>query len=134
MGRASLDRLIHRHRIADRRRGLERTVRVWLPPMPPRAVLYMHDGQHVLAEGRSRRPRWRAHETALDLIERGWILPLAIVGIDHGGPKRRWRDYLPYPDPRNPRASAFEADRYADFVVRTVLPQVARLHPELARA
>ena len=107
---------------------------MWLPPEPPRAVLYLNDGQNVFADRRSRRPKWRADEIADDLVARGEIVPLAVVGIDHSGPVRRWADYLPYPDPRNARARRFEADRYADLVVRRIVPEVARLHPEIARA
>lgn len=102
--------------------------------MPPRAVLYLNDGQNVFADRRSRRPKWRADELASRLIAAGRILPLAIVGIDHGGPVRRWSEYLPYADPRNPRARRFEADRYADVVVGRVMPAVGRLHPAIARA
>jgi enterochelin esterase-like enzyme len=103
---------------------------VWLPSEPPRAVLYLNDGQNVFA-WRSRKPKWRIEETAARLIASGAILPLAIVGIDHGGGLGRSRDYLPFADPRNERARSFDADRYVDFVVRTVLPALPRLHAEL---
>lgn len=106
---------------------------MWLPREPPRAVLYLNDGQGLFAS-RSRRPKWRIEETAERPTLRGRIVPLAIVGIDHGGGLARWRDYLPFPDPRNPKAHAFDADRYVDFVVRTVLPAIRRLHPELRDA
>jgi len=107
---------------------------VWLPPVPPRAILYLNDGQNVFTDRRSRRPKWRADEVATRLIAAGRILPLAIVGIDHGGPVRRWAEYLPYADPRNPRAHRFEADRYADVVVGRVMPAVRRLYPAIERA
>lgn len=105
---------------------------MWLPPAPPRAVLYLNDGQNVFADRGSRRSQWRADGIAARLIEAGRIVPLAIVGIDHGG-VRRPAEYLPYPDPRNDRARRFEADGYADLVVRLV-PKVSRLHPELRQA
>jgi predicted alpha/beta superfamily hydrolase len=47
---------------------------------------------------------------------------------------RRWADYLPYADPRNPRARRLEADRYADLVTRRIVPEVARLYPGIAKA
>jgi predicted alpha/beta superfamily hydrolase len=97
-------------------------------------VLYLSDGQNVFANVRSRRPTWRADEIAGALVARGDIVPLAIVGIEHSGPVRRWTDYLPYADPRNRRARRFEADLYADVVVRQVVPEVARLHPGIAKA
>ncbi len=107
---------------------------MWLPPVPPRAVLYLNDGQNVFADARSRRPKWRADEVASLLIAAREIAPVAIVGIHHGGPVRRWAEYLPYADPRNPRARRFDADRYADVVVQRVMPAVERLHPAIARA
>jgi predicted alpha/beta superfamily hydrolase len=109
-------------------------VRVWIPDRPPTAVLYLNDGQNVFAAPRSPRVKWRADEAARSASRDGSIEPLAIVAVDHGGGQRRWREYLPYADPRNPRATVFEADRFADFVVRKVMPAMARLHPELAAA
>lgn len=107
-------------------------MRVWLPPVPPRAVLYLNDGQNVFADGRSRRPTWRADEVAIQLVADRRIVPVAIVGIDHAG-AQRWTEYLPYPDPHNARARRAEADRYADLVVERIVPAVLRLHPELGR-
>lgn len=117
--------------IIDRRRGFERVVRVWLPSEAPRAILYLNDGQNLFTDHRSPRTKWRAAETAARMIAARSIVPLAIVGIDHGGGRRRWRDYLPYADPRNLRAHEFEADRFVDFVVGTVMPRLTQLHPEL---
>jgi predicted alpha/beta superfamily hydrolase len=99
----------------------------------PQAILLLHDGQNVFADRRSRRPSWRAEEVATRLIASARIVPLAIVGIDHGGPVRRWSEYLPYGDPRNPRARRFEADRYADELVGAILPALPHLQPELSR-
>jgi predicted alpha/beta superfamily hydrolase len=93
-------------------------------------VLYLNDGQNVFA-WRSRKPKWRIEETAARLVASGAIVPLAIVGIDHRGGLGRGREYLPFPDPRNRRARSFEADRYVDFVIRTVLPALPRWHGEL---
>jgi predicted alpha/beta superfamily hydrolase len=106
---------------------------VWVPDAP-RAVLYLNDGQNVFASPRSRRPKWRADAIAARLIDAGEIAPLAIVAIDHGGPVRRWREYLPYADPRNPRARWFEADRYADLLVERIVPAVRKAHPAIVRA
>jgi predicted alpha/beta superfamily hydrolase len=96
-------------------------------------VLYLNDGQNVFADPRSPRAKWRADEVAADLIAAGEIVPIAIVAIDHGG-ARRFAEYLPYPDPRNARAKRFEADRYADLLVRRLIPRVRLAHPELAGA
>jgi predicted alpha/beta superfamily hydrolase len=106
---------------------------VWLPPADPRAVLLLNDGQNVFAE-RSRRPTWRAEEVARTLIERKEIVPLAIVGIDSARGASRFAEYLPYPDPHNPRARRFAADAYANAVVGWILPALRRLHPALAHA
>lgn len=96
-------------------------------------MLYLNDGQNVFADRRSRRAKWRADEVATRSIDAGEIVPLAIVAIDHGGP-RRSAEYLPYADQHNARAKRFEADRYADLVVGRLMPALARLHPALAQA
>jgi enterochelin esterase-like enzyme len=102
---------------------------VWLPSAPPRAVLFLFDGQNAFSS--SARATWRADEAAERLISAGRIVPLAIVGIDTTGAARA-RDLLPYPDPRNERAKEFAADRTAAFVVESLLPRMARLEPDLA--
>lgn len=106
---------------------------MWLPPAEPRAVLLLNDGQNVFAS-RARRPTWRAEVTAAELVARREIAPLAIVAVDSAPGARRFAEYLPYPDPYNPRARTFEADAYADALVGRVLPAVMRAHPALARA
>lgn len=103
---------------------------MWLPREPPRAALFLHDGQNAFAAG-ARRPAWNIEVVAEALIERDLIVPLAIVAIHAARGTRRWREYLPYPDPRNRRARRFEADAYADLVVDTVIPRMEAAHPEL---
>jgi predicted alpha/beta superfamily hydrolase len=124
--------VIHRH-LFSTSHG-DRSVRVWLPDRPPRGVLFLGDGQNVFAARGARRPKWRADEITGRLIAEGRAAPIAIVGIDHSGPVRRWADYLPYSDPRNARARRFDADRYADLVVSEIIPELARAHPQISKA
>ena len=95
-------------------------------------MVFLNDGQNVFAS--RRRATWRADEIAASLIARGSIPPVAVVAINHAGGTRRWAEYLPYADPHNARARRFAADRYADLVVRRIVPEVLRLHPALERA
>lgn len=89
----------------------ERTVRVWLPPEYHAStaarfpVLYVHDGQHVMADSSTR--SWRLGETLSRLIGAGLIdAPIVVmmdcVGSDQlgdAGPdfypvvRRRWLEY-----------------------------------------
>lgn len=112
-----------------------RKLRVWLPPGyddPANGertypVLYLNDGQNVFdAKTALFGPHeWRADETATDLVRRGTIPPLVIVGIDDAGRRGRAHEYLPWPDrylePPEPHP---EGDRYGDFLAREVLPFV----------
>lgn len=106
---------------------------MWLPGRRPRAVLYFHDGQNVFGPSTPSHPTWRADEVAAGLVARGRIVPLAIVAVDHAAGTRRWREYLPYQDPRNPKARVFEADVFADALLERIVPAVREHHPELAR-
>ena len=69
----------------------DRDVLVWLPPgydangRRRYPVLYLQDGQNLFdgATGFIAGQEWRMDETATDLITRGAIAPLIIVGIDN---------------------------------------------------
>jgi hypothetical protein len=111
-----------------------RRVRVWLPEVRPRGVLYLTDGQNVFPPGSRGRATWRADETAAELIAAGEIAPIALVAIDAASGARRWEEYLPYGDPYNVRARRFGADRFANVVLPRVMRAVARRHPVIARA
>ena len=122
---------IHRHRVAIDRSST-RTVRVWLPAETPLGVLYLLDGQNILAT--SRRATWAADRTCAALIATGAIGPIALVAIDAGRGARRWEEYLPYPDPRNARARRYRADVFADEILPRVMREVGRHHRGIARA
>src|SRR3954468_19809308 len=84
----------------------ERTLIVYVPPgydtnaQKRYPVLYMHDGQNLFdpstAFGGN---EWRLDDTAEELIERGAIEPLIIVGIYNTG-EQRIHEYTPTPDPK----------------------------------
>ncbi|CAN5188335.1 hypothetical protein BH18CHL2_BH18CHL2_04250 [soil metagenome] len=121
--------LLKTHRVASARLGVRRLVRV-LMPKEPRAILVLNDGQNVFT-----RPvtvgathRWRADEVAAVVAPR-----LAIVGIDHARGARAV-DYLPYPNPRDPRALRPQGDRYTAFVVDELLGWLVRTYPRAAQA
>ncbi len=133
MRRTAPAAVIHRHRVAIDP-STSRMIRVWLPDERPRAVLYLADGQHVFRRARSARAAWRADEICAGLIAAGEIVPTAIVAIDHPRGAGRWTEYLPYPDPFNPRARRHEADRFADAVLPAVMRFVARHHRAVASA
>lgn len=111
-------------------RGMTRDLLVWLPPgydEPENAsrtypVLYMQDGQNLFEKHGGIPDEWHADETALELIQRGEIRPLIIVGIPHGGearmeeyvPLRIWTDYEP------------AGDAYVAWLFDEVMPRVER--------
>ena len=118
--------------IESRHLGVTRRLTVWLPPgyrtrrSTEYPVLYLNDGQNLFDRSRAfAGVTWEAAESASALIRRRRIPPLVIVGIDHGE-QRRAREYLPVEDERNPDAREPLGREYARFVVREVLPFIAR--------
>jgi predicted alpha/beta superfamily hydrolase len=102
-----------------------RDVIVYLPPGYGAAgarypVLYLQDGQNLFDAatafgGRS----WGAAETADDLIRRGAIEPLILVGLYNTG-VRRVSEYTPTRDRRLRKGG--KGDRYAEMLVRELKP------------
>ena len=78
---------------------------VYLPPGYPKAglrypVLYLQDGQNLFDPATAFGGRhWRAGETADELIGRGAMEPLIMVGVYHTG-TRRISEYTPTRDRR----------------------------------
>jgi predicted alpha/beta superfamily hydrolase len=112
--------------------GIVRRIDVWMPPgfraRGPRRypVLYLNDGQNLFDSARAFAGNtWRVAETATRLVQGARIPPILIVGIDHGA-ERRGREYLPVKDDRNPWASEPLGRRYAHFVTRELMPEIAR--------
>jgi predicted alpha/beta superfamily hydrolase len=114
----------------------ERNLRIWLPPGYHDAanasktypVLYLFDGQMLFdrctAPGQI--AEWRVDETLADLIGRGVIPPIIVVGIDNAGAQRN-HEYQPYPNPllfsNDPQGLA--GDRIPSFLAEDVLPFVS---------
>jgi enterochelin esterase-like enzyme len=105
-----------------------RELLVWVPPGyddPKNAsatypVLYMHDAQNLFQPGPF--GEWKLDEAAFDLIRKGEMRPIIIVGIPHAG-DLRVSEYLPVDalDGVEPRGTA-----HADWLVREVVPRVSR--------
>jgi enterochelin esterase-like enzyme len=83
-------------------------------------VLYLHDGQNLFDGATSFIPGmdWHVGQTADDLILRGAVEPLIIVGIYNVG-KVRIYEYTPT---KAPRLGGGRADRYAKFLMQEVMP------------
>src|SRR6266404_8715832 len=102
-----------------------RTLIVYVPPdydshtLTRYPVLYMHDGQNLFdpatAFGGN---EWRLDDTAEELIERGAIEPLIIVGIYNTG-EQRIHEYTPTPDAK---LGGGKADLYGRMLVEEIKP------------
>ena len=83
-------------------------------------VLYLQDGQNLFDPATAFGGRdWRADATADELILRGRIEPLIIVGIYNTG-VRRVSEYTPTRDPRSRKGG--KAARYAQMLAREIKP------------
>jgi enterochelin esterase-like enzyme len=110
-----------------------RSATVYLPPeasVPPpdgHPLLILHDNQNLFDPDRAhvRGQHWRVAETAEALIASRAIRPIAICGVDHGGP-RRVREMTPTPGPRREGGDAAD---YLHMIVRTLLPRLRREFP-----
>ena len=91
-------------------------------------VLYMHDGQNLFdpatAFGGN---EWRLDDTAEELIERGAIEPLIIVGIYNTG-EQRIHEYTPTTDPK---LGGGKADLYGKMLVEEVKPFIEKTYRTL---
>jgi enterochelin esterase-like enzyme len=139
MNEAQLSHTFEEFEISSRALGLSRRITVWLPPgrivsgdrFP---VLYLNDGQNLFDPRRAfAGVTWQAADTAARLIEWGLLPRIVIVGIDHGV-TRRAREFLPVEDPLNPHSKRPLGRRYAEFVVRELMPLVQRRFPVERRA
>ena len=135
---------------------LPRNVVVWLPPgysSPLKAeqrypVLYMHDGQNVFNPGTAFMGReWHADEVATDLIRKGVMPPIIIVGVWNS--PERVADYTPDVDveevrgDNKPQGRGGEGARYLQWLATELKPfidsqsapsPVARAPPSWAAA
>jgi len=128
--RAKHERRIRLHpRFASRYLSTPRDIVVYVPPgydsgAAPCPVLYLQDGQnlfdpHTAFGGQD----WHADVTADDLILRGAIEPLIVVGIYNTG-VRRVSEYTPTKDPR--RRKGGKGDRYAKMMAQELKPFIDR--------
>jgi len=104
---------------------LERTLIVYVPPDYERdthqryPVLYMHDGQNLFDSSTAfGGNEWRLDDTAEELIERGAIEPLIIVGIYNTG-EQRIHEYTPTADAK---LGGGKADLYGRMLVEEIRP------------
>ena len=102
---------------------------VYLPPGydsggAPCSVLYLQDGQNLFDPGTAFGGQdWRVDVTADDLILRGAIEPLIVVGIYNTGVSRI-SEYTPSKDPR--RRKGGKGDRYARMMTQELKPFIDR--------
>ena len=91
----------------------------------------MNDGQNLFDAATSTFSsyEWRMDETAAELLRRGTIEPMIVVGVDNAGRRDRPLEYLPYPDeflrPPVPRPRGLE---YPRFLVDEVMPLIRRIY------
>lgn len=126
----------HRLKLRSKVFGNTRYVRVWTPPGYKKSdqqypVFYFTDGSATFAEH-----AWNAPGVMAKMIEKGYLEPWIIVGIDNGGNTReathpginRAEEYLPYPDQNwtekpspTPKGKAFPR-----FLFEEVMPLVEK--------
>lgn len=107
-----------------------RSVRVWLPPgykakenVDKRyPVLYMNDGQNLFDRATSfAGAEWSVDETVTELIAKGTLEPMIVVGIDNIGDVRANEYNPPYTEWDG---KSNYADRYLEFVTKEVMNYV----------
>ena len=121
-GAFRIHRRFHSGFLAD-----DRDVLVYLPPGYDQErqrhypVLYLNDGQNLFDGATSFVPgqEWHVDETAEDMISRGVIQPIIIVGIYNTG-MARMDEYTPTADRRVGRGG--KADLYARMLVEELKP------------
>src|SRR3954463_13148425 len=116
---------------------LERTLIVYVPPDYERdthqryPVLYMHDGQNLFDSATAfGGNEWRLDDTAEELIERGAIEPVIIVGIYNTG-EQRIHEYTPSVDAK---LGGGKADLYGNMIVKEVKPFIEKTYRTLPGA
>jgi predicted alpha/beta superfamily hydrolase len=116
-------------RFASRYLSTPRDIVVYLPPgydsgAAPCSVLYLQDGQNLFDPQTAFGGQdWRVDVTADDLILRGVIEPLIVVGIYNTG-VRRISEYTPTKDAR--RRKGGKGDRYARMMTQELKPFIDR--------
>ena len=115
----------------------DHTIIVSLPPgygsTPDRRypVLYLHDGQNVFDRATSVGEEWRVDETAHELVAKGEVSPLIVVGIWNTG-VHRIDEYAPTADPE--KGGGGKADDYGRMLVQDLKPFIDREYRTLPGA
>ncbi len=115
----------------------DRTIVVYLPPGYDAAsatrypVLYLHDGQNVFDRATSVGEEWRVDETAQELISRGEIEPIIIVGVYNTG-EHRIDEYAPTARPD--KGGGGHADDYGRMLVEELKPFIDATYNTLPSA
>ena len=119
----SNDRIRLHTRFTSSYLSTRRDVIVYLPPgygSGRYPVLYLQDGQNLFDPATAFGGQdWRAAQTADELIERGVIEPLIMVGVYNAG-TRRISEYTPTRDRRMRKGG--NGDSYAEMLVRELKP------------
>ncbi|MGC9771403.1 alpha/beta hydrolase-fold protein [Fervidobacterium islandicum] len=106
--------------------GNKRDIIIYLPPDYETSderypVLYMHDGQNIFDASTSfSGVEWGADESAEELIKKGLMRPIIIVGIYNTGAERI-NEYSPWVDSSY---GGGKGDLYAKFIVNTLKPYI----------
>jgi predicted alpha/beta superfamily hydrolase len=114
-----------------------RDIVVWLPAEydgnARYPVLYMHDGQNLFDPDTAflKGQHWRVGETTQELIAKGRIEPLIIVGINNSGP-RRVHEYTPTRDPRLGGGRAADYGRMIVEELKPYIDETYRTRPDAA--
>ena len=107
----------------------DKTIRIWLPPgyhskkRRRYPVFYLHDGQNLFKGGPSFIPNqaWNVDTAALDLIAKGEIVPIILVGIDNAGGERL-NEYTPTDNSKFKGSGS--GDSYGKFLIEELKPFV----------
>lgn len=110
--------------------GRTRDVLVWLPPGYDDAknaavkypVLYLEDGQNLFEKLPNVPGEWNVDETAQELISKGNVRPVIIVGIPNAG-KGRMNEYLPVDALEGVKP---EGEQHIAWLMSEVMPRVER--------
>jgi enterochelin esterase-like enzyme len=111
--------------------GQARDLLVWLPPGYDLSanrelsypVLYLHDGQNIFEKRGGVPGEWRADEIATELIEKGDVEPMIIVGVPISSGAARRSEYLPVPAIPDTKP---DGARHVAWLVGEVMPRVER--------
>jgi len=112
---------------------LDRTRRIWIyfPPDYETSglnypVLYMHDGQNLFDATTAYAGEWEVDETLNNFASQGKRVPI-VVGIDNGS--ERIAEYTPF---TNPQYGGGDGDKYMQFIVETLKPNIDQHYRTLA--